>query len=252
MKVICVCGQLASAKDTVSDYLADKLNERADRPMWHRIGFAHAVKQVFMDTFDTDWDFIEKWKRRDEIPEGFQMPIRKALQFIGDGFRQIKADIWIETALRNARFTRPGAACHDAKVISDGRYINEMKAVKEHGGINILLWRKNFENDDPNPSESQIKPIVDWFVKSGLEGDVRAKLKSELFVGVEGLVDVKGFVDGHFETFLTKGAIPEEAKLFDFFIRNEGNLDQLYQKLDEVVIPRIEEYYGTSNGTSCK
>lgn len=208
MKAIGVAGQYGVAKDEVSNFLAKKLSGD-----WKRIGFAHAVKKVFMDTFDVSWDFIEEWKRKPEAPEGFDMNIRKSLQFIGDGFRGIKSDIWLEIAFRNTSNI----------ILSDVRYNNELKAVKDHGGINILLWRKGYENDDPNPSESQIKPLVNWFVKSGLEGDVRNLNSNHPMLERAGQNEL----------------IPEEARYIDFFIRNEGTLEDLYKKVDNMIIPHL-------------
>ncbi len=204
MKVITVFAQLAAGKDTVADYLATKLNNRLTLDYWKRIGFAHAVKKVFMDTFNVDWDFIEEWKRKDEIPEGFNIPVRQALQYIGDGFRQIQSDIWINTVFRNSYNV----------IISDGRYINEAKAVKEHNGFNILLYRKGFENNDPNPSESQIKPTVDWLAKTDISGAIHAD------------------------------DTPQDVHLFDYFLRNDGTLQELYSKIDNDLFPVILNWIG--------
>jgi len=213
MKVVGICGQLGSGKDTLADYLAGELNKRFRcSALWRRIGFAHAVKKVYMDTFNVSWDFIEEWKRKDEAPPGFDKNVRKSLQFIGDGFRSIKNNIWIEIAFRDGM----------PKVISDVRYLNEAAAVKEHDGITVLVWRPGFENNDPNPSESQIRPTVDWCVRGGYEGRI---------------------ADWPFG-----GQLPDYMKDFDFFIRNEGNLDQLYKKADEILIPAIEEKYGYKPG----
>ena len=215
MNVIGIGGQLGSGKDTLADYLAAKLNTRFKCALlWRRIGFAHAVKKVFMDSFNVSWDFIETWKRNPEPPPGFDKNIRQSLQFIGDGFRQIRSNIWIETAFREDM----------PKIISDVRYLNEAEAIKKHDGLTVLVWREGHENDDPNPSESQIKPTVDWFVKSGLEGYVKDKLSDCL--GVYG-----------------EGGKLLNPSLFDFFIRNDGNLDQLYKKVDDLLIPVIEKRY---------
>lgn len=225
MKVIGIGGQLGSGKDTLADYLAKKLNERQcndNVKLWNRIGFAHAVKKVFMDTFDVSWDFIEEWKRKSDPPPGFDLPIRQCLQFIGDGFRKMKSNIWIEVGLRTNKNI----------IISDVRYINEAKAIKEKGGLAVLVWRKGWENNDPNPSEAQIKPTVDWFVKSGFEGDVRR-------VAHEICPDENG------------RAYPS---FFDFFFRNEGTVEDLYQKVDEILVPAIEEHYDckTRFNTECE
>lgn len=209
MKIISCGGQLGSGKDTVADHLANRLNCMLPEDHWKRVGFAHAVKQVFMDSFQVDWEFIEKWKRKDEVPEKFNLPIRKCLQFIGDGFRQIQSDIWIDMAFRK----------DENKIISDVRYYNEAKAVHDHGGLNILIWRKGWENDDPNPSEAQIKTTVDWFLKE----------------------DIQGYVEDF--------QLPEETEtikpnLFDIFLRNDGTQDELLEKVDKLVVPFVISHFG--------
>ena len=101
MKLIAVYGQLANGKDILCDDLAVELNQKSGEK-WERGAFANAVKNTFCSAFDVDRDFIEKWKRIDSPPPGFLLPIRKGLQNIGDGFRQIVPDIWIKIALREA------------------------------------------------------------------------------------------------------------------------------------------------------
>ena len=62
MKIIAFGGQLASGKDTAADMLYDYL-EVADSHDWRRTAFAINVKKILMETFNVDWEFIEKWKR---------------------------------------------------------------------------------------------------------------------------------------------------------------------------------------------
>src|SRR3990167_3977741 len=99
-KLISIFGQLSSGKDCLADYLVNRLNERQMIGEFSRSAFANAVKKVYQDAFGVDRDFVEKWKRIPEPPPGMNINVRKGLQFIGDGFRRIKSDIWIEIALR--------------------------------------------------------------------------------------------------------------------------------------------------------
>lgn len=196
MQVITVSGQARFGKDVVSDYIAYKIN-------YKRIAFASNVKKIFCETFDVDMEFIEKWKVISEPPPGFDMPVRQALQFIGDGFRKIKSDIWIDLIFRK----------NPTKVIvSDGRYINELKRTHDNNGINILLWRPGFENNDPNQSESQIKSIIDWHISKNVEGDVRQ---------------------------INRDRSPEGCGYIDYFIINNGTLDTLYKKIEDMVLKNI-------------
>jgi hypothetical protein len=187
MKIFGVAGQLRNGKDEIADFLASKLS-------YKRAAFAYNVKRIFCETFGVDLEFIEKWKTIPESPPGFDMPIRQALQFIGDGFRKIKNDIWVDLVFRN-----------DPKeiVISDCRYINELKEIKKNGGLNILVYRPGFLNDDPNKSESQIKPFVLNFIEKGIEGKVK---------------------DDN-----------ENFSLIDYFIINDGTLEDLHKKIDNFI-----------------
>lgn len=191
MKLLGCAGQLRNGKDVTADYLAHKLG-------WARGAFASNVKRIFCETFNVDSDFIEQWKTISEPPPGFSMPVRQALQFIGDGFRSIKDGIWIEKLLK----------CNtNSLIISDIRYKNELLKVKQLNGHNILIHRPGFLNDDPNPSEAVMKEFVLHFLDNKLEGKVESK--------------------------------SEAYSLIDFFLINDGTLDDLYSKIDNLVLPHI-------------
>ena len=210
-KIIGLAAQLANGKDVVANYLVQQLNLDVlyYEDKWRRLGFADAVKHVFMNSFGVDWDFIETWKRKDEIPDGFDLNVRKSLQFIGDGFRKIQSDIWIKTALKNA----------NGIILSDVRYLNEIKAISDRGGINILIWRKGYENNDPNPSESQIKPYVDFCLRNYKEGPLAGQIEPR---------------------DLDSGYGYDCLEYIDFFLKNDTDLEGLYAKIDTLVIPYLK------------
>lgn len=190
---------MQAGKDTIADYLQLKLNECGDI-QWTRAAFASNVKRVFMETFDVDTAFIEKWKVLSDIPSGFVMPVRQALQFIGDGFRKIQPTIWLDLAFREKV----------PKIISDVRYINEFRRVKKEGGMNILVGRPDRLNDDPNGSEAQIRPYVMWCLKAfNFESYDVVDLRKQ---------DIENFrltyPVGH-ELYP-----PDHMEEFDFFVRN--------------------------------
>lgn len=219
-----VSGQCQNGKDTLSDYLCDILNKRIKEEIitdlqkfatgtsekthftphitYVRAAFAQGVKDVFCNAFGKSRDFIEEWKVKSEIPEGMDMSVRKSLQFIGNGFRQIKGDIWLERLFKDKV---------PNKVISDCRYVNELQRVRIEGGLNILIWRPGFENDDTCDSEAQARSLVDWFIDQGVEGDVR-ELSSQEVAGTE---------------------------LVDIFIKNNNTIEDLYSKIDNLIIPMV-------------
>lgn len=208
MKAAWIFSQLGMGKDVLSDYLVTKL------PGWERGSFANAVKNVFCESFGVTREFVEEWKRRSEIPPGMLVPVRQGLQMIGDGFRKIKDDIWIEIALRDENKNLCG---------SDGRYMNEARAMRAKGGISVVLYRPGFYNDDPNPSEAQIKPIVEWCDNTQRDGPINLDIPISL---------------------ANQFPHPEGIEYFNFFLRNDGNLEDLYKKVDDLLVPFIKFRYG--------
>lgn len=209
IEVIGVAGQKQNGKDTLTDILTSMLG-------WERHSFAYAVKKIYCDAFDKDFDFIERWKVISEPPVGMLKNVRESLQFIGDGFRDIQPDIWITTAFREPEMYR-------RKVMSDLRYVNEAIQVKKKNGFNFLIYRPGMLNNDPNRSESQIRPYVEWCES----------------VGKEGLItewpEYQAAVQGETSEFF------RDLSNFDYFIRNEGTIYQLGQKVQNKVIPLIKE-----------
>lgn len=198
MKVIGFSGQMRMGKDECANYVAKSF------PTWERSSLAKSVKQIFCDAFDVDVDFIEEWKSNPEPPPGFLKSVRQSLQFIGDGFRQIKSSVWMDLAFREGQ-----------KIFSDVRYVNELQKVKEAGGVNVLVWRPGFENDDPNGSESQIRPVIDYFRNLNCEGSTDVMC-------------------------LNIHNAPDGVQYVDYFIRNNGSIEELYRKIDTQLVPYLK------------
>jgi hypothetical protein len=209
MQIIGVAAMAQNGKDTAANYLAKKLG-------FNRSAFALAVKNVFCESFDVDMQFIEEWKVKNECPPGFDMPVRKALQFIGDGFRQIRSNIWVEIALRGIQ---------DKTCISDCRYPNELQQIFERDGVNIVLYRPDYENNDTNKSEAYIRKVANRLLENGKEG----------------VVDHRDFAGG----WGWGGAEEEEVMMgitaTNIFLLNDTDVDSFYNKLDEIVIPYLRD-----------
>jgi hypothetical protein len=212
MSYIGIAGQAQHGKDSLADYLHVKLNDRLakrnpESPVtpWTRSAFARAVKDIFCTTFGKDLAYVEQWKVSPQPPPDLDITVRKALQFIGDGFRQIKGSIWIDIMFRDK----------DAhKIISDVRYVNELQALHDHGGFNILVVHPDRINDDPNGSEAQMRPFADYALwrTGGGHSDVRSMNS------------------------------PVGWPLVNSVIINDGTLVDLYRKADDL-IPRIERFF---------
>lgn len=237
MHYIGVAGQAQQGKDTLADYLAFKLNEeRLERRrreqllstkcslnldgksvFWERSAFARAVKQIYCETFDKDLDFVEFWKTNPEIPPGMDMTVRKALQLIGDGFRQIQRNIWIDLMFRDT--SRP-------KIISDARYVNELTAIHEHGGFNVLVVHPDRINEDSNGSEAQMRPFARYALGS-VGWSRRSKMENPTSDDKSPYADAER---------------PEGWELVHWVIINDGTVEDLYRKAD-TLIPMIHNFF---------
>lgn len=201
MLVIGVGGQAQNGKDSTSDYLAKVLTDCS----WQRSAFARQVKRVYADAFGVTLDWIEEWKVKDECPPGFDMPVRKGLQFIGEGFRKIRPTIWIDLAMRG----------DEPRIISDCRYLNEFRRVKDEGGLTVLVAHPGRVNDDPCPSESELRPLAVWCLENMSES---------------------GPIDFDSRT------MPAGLALVDYFVRNDEQMHDLYDNLDAYLIPYINSF----------
>lgn len=191
MKIVGFAGMARAGKNEAAEYMCKKLG-------WDVLAFADNVKRIYCETFSVDRAFVEEWKVKSETPPDFDMPCRKGLQFIGDGFRKIKSDIWVKLLFDGIK---------NNAAIADVRYVNELKAIKDHGGFNVLIIRPGFENDDPNPSEATMRNIGNYLSKD-FENDLRG---------------------------------PIGADLVDVLLINDGDKDKLYSMVDEFVIPKLGE-----------
>lgn len=212
MQLIGMASQAQHGKDTLADYLRDALNKQVGYEKWYRSALAKNVKKIFKDVFAKDDAYVEKHKVLLEAPGDLDMPVRGALQFIGDGFRKIKGTIWLDLMRRQLEETG-----NPATIISDVRYINELRWIKNLGGINILVARPDKLNNDPNGSEAQIRPLVEWAIKGGED------LNMHIVKCIVGPV--------------------EAANLLDYVIINNGSMQDLYGKADRLLIPFINETF---------
>lgn len=156
-----------------------------------RRAFAQAVKQVVTDCFGFSADDIEKWKTEATNAPGLLVSMRETLQRVGDGFREIRPSVWIDMALSSP---------DTSGVFCDVRYLNEARALKQRNATLVLVGRSSALNDDANPSEASLRPLIAWFLAHTRDH----------------LVFIANVPDA-----------PPEAKAFDWFVRNDESLHDL-------------------------
>jgi hypothetical protein len=191
--LIGVVGLIGSGKDTVAERLAQKHNFRKD-------SFAKSLKDAVSSMFNWDREMLEgktdesrAWREKPDVfwskRFGKDVTPRWVLQHFGtEVMRQGMHDaIWIDSCL--ARYKG------EPTVISDTRFENEIKTIRESGGKIILVKR----GQDP-----------DWFT-SYVEGNIIPKnIHSSEYAWAK--------------------------SDFDYVIKNDGTLEELYTKIDELIV----------------
>jgi hypothetical protein len=139
--IIGVCGLIGAGKDTIADYLVN-IHE------FRRESFAGTLKDAVSAVFGWDRTMLEGrtrasrvWREQPDewwsIRLGREITPRWVLQFWGTevcrvGFHD---DIWIASLENKLRST------NDSVVISDCRFPNEIRAIKNQGGTVIRVVR---------------------------------------------------------------------------------------------------------------
>jgi hypothetical protein len=184
--LIGVVGLIGSGKDTVSKRLEQKHGFRRD-------SFAKSLKDAVSAMFNWDREMLEgngddsrQWREQpDEFWSkkfGKTVTPRWVLQHFGtEVMRQHMHDaIWIDSCLSR----------YDGQptVISDTRFQNELKTIKEHGGEIILVKRGELPTREQMQERGAHKSEWDWM---GWEFDHiidNDGTKQELFAKVDDLI----------------------------------------------------------------
>jgi len=184
--LIGVVGLIGSGKDTVSKRLEEKHGFRRD-------SFAKSLKDAVSAMFNWDREMLEgngddsrQWREQpDEFWSkkfGKTVTPRWVLQHFGtEVMRQHMHDaIWIDSCL--SRYDG------EPTVISDTRFQNELKTIKEHGGEIILVKRGELPTREQMQERGAHKSEWDWM---GWEFDHiidNDGTKQELFKKVDDLI----------------------------------------------------------------
>jgi len=218
--IVGVCGFIGSGKDTIADYLTNFHGFR-------RESFANSLKDAVAQVFGWDRTMLEgrtkqarEWReQRDEWWSqrlGMDITPRWILQFWGTEVcrKAFHNDIWIaslENKLRNSK---------DDIVISDCRFPNEIKSIKDAGGIVIRVVR------GPEPEWYDAAISVNrgpngnttWAISRAKLERLKVHASETAWVGIEfdHVLDNNGTIDDLFiqvKDILPSADLPLSAKL---------------------------------------
>lgn len=203
--IIGICGFIGSGKDTIADYLVEKLN-------FSRDSFAGTLKDAVAAIFGWDRTLVEgrtqearEWREQVDPwwAERLNMPNltpRLVLQLWGTevGRQAFHTDIWIASLENKLRKSKGDI------VITDCRFPNEVQAIKNAGGIVIRVKR------GPEPDWYQ---LAEWANRG-------------LFVPQERLAKLG----------IHASETAWVGSNFNATLENDGTLDELYAKIRDLVL----------------
>ena len=213
--IIGICGFIGSGKDTVADYLTNFHEFR-------RESFANSLKDAVAHVFGWDRIMLEgrtkearEWREQTDPwwAERLNMPNltpRWVLQYWGTEVcrKAFHDDIWISSLENKLRTSG------DDIVISDCRFPNEIKSIKEAGGIVIRVRR----GKDP-----------DWYKDAC---DVNAGEKCSNYPVAKVRMDALNIHASETAWCGTK---------FDAILDNNGTIDDLYTQVKSLVVTDAQE-----------
>ena len=207
--IIGVCGFIGSGKDTIADYLTNFHGYR-------RESFANSLKDAVAQVFGWDRTMLEgrtkqarEWREQVDPwwAERLNMPNltpRWVLQYWGTEVcrKAFHDDIWIASLENKLRTSR------DNIVISDCRFPNEIKSIKDAGGIVIRVKR----GDDPewyrDAADMNAGPrCTNWALASGRMSKLNIHASETAWVGTK----------------------------FDAVLTNDSSIDDLFAKVKDLV-----------------
>ena len=134
-RIIGISGKMGSGKDTLAKYIND---------IDPSFNVQQLIKSPDLHTQSGKKYYIE-W---------LGMTARELLQKFGTAIREgVDSDFWVKLLLNNSK--------NEDIIIADVRFPNEVKTIKEAGGIIVRIERKNIETSS-HISETALDNYKDW------------------------------------------------------------------------------------------
>lgn len=168
-----ISGQKRNGKDSICEIIKPILEKEIGE--FKVSSFAEAVKSILCQFFYVEngsmkkvtKEWIEKNKNNENyVPENWNMNVRDALINIGNRFREIDPDVWINIISTNNK----------NKIITDVRYLNEAIGIRKNPkGLVVRVIRSEYRKTDGSDSEINLIKYDSLLGNHEYEGEVSDK-----------------------------------------------------------------------------
>jgi hypothetical protein len=150
MVLICLSGKRFHGKSTVADYLVHKYHMK-------ELAFAHPLKDMCQTVFGFSHDQMYNPHWKEVIDPFWGITPRCALQDCGQMMRDKYGSIWVKALARRLQQQEKDSDI----VVSDCRYPDEWKQMKELGAVMVRVTRLHSPQDHDevsshHPSETSL------------------------------------------------------------------------------------------------
>jgi len=148
MKLIGFAGRKQSGKTSAAMGVVQAFEVRNPKGLVKIYNFADPLKNLCIDIFGLEYrQCYGTDEEKNELVDCYwndkQLSSREVLQIVGtDMFRKMQCHVWSSATIRKIKQEDP-----DLALIADCRFPNEVKAVKNAGGIVIKLNRNVYDSD---------------------------------------------------------------------------------------------------------
>lgn len=165
--VILISGKKRHGKNQLAMYMNEAFLKRGLKLA--EFAFAHVLKEIVARDFDKFTEEHLYGNKKEERVDGYNKTCREVLQHIGEFYRSIEPNYWINALKRkilDANYY--GKKKFDVVVVTDCRYPNEMDwhefnvAVDAQGNCNpvkvmaIRVYRPGLQDGDTHSSETSL------------------------------------------------------------------------------------------------
>lgn len=163
--IVALCGRSGSGKSAAAEYLAAEYG-------FEQLAFADALKDILgshLTDLGLDYAYLHEPGLKDQPIAGWPamawdgepVTARRLMQTLGDWGRSISPDYWVACLERRAGLCHGCSPVHDRILITDVRYWNEARWLRQRDGVLLRLQRDGASPMRSHSSEEEVHLLQD-------------------------------------------------------------------------------------------